>query len=52
MCATSMATKTLAVAGGMKKITDVKPSDPKIDISLLWANCEKADTHLVLHSIG
>ena len=49
--AQSLESKTLVVGGGFKEVTDVQSSDANMDLSLLKAVHEEADTRLILHCI-
>ena len=49
--APSHASKALVVEGGFNEMTDVKSSDPKMDLSLLRATHEETDTRIILHCI-
>ena len=43
--------QTIVVAGGFSEATIVKFSDPMLDLSMLEADHEEADTRLILHCI-
>ena len=43
--------QTMVVAGGFSEATIVKSSDPTLDLSMLEADHEEADTRLILHCI-
>ena len=42
---------TIVVAGGFSEATIVKSSGPTLDLSMLEADHEEADTRLILHCI-
>ena len=41
--------QTMVVAGGFSEATIVNSSDPALDLSMLEADHEEADTRLILH---